>query len=340
MRPFVSVIVPCRNEVRFIRECLHSILAGDYPAERMEVIVADGMSTDGTREVIEEVGARVRMIDNPELVTPWALNRAILESRGEIILRMDAHARVAPDYVSGCVALLERSGADNAGGVMIGIAQSEGWFAGPILEALKHPFGVGNSRFRIGAGEDQWVDTVFGGCWRRELFSRVGMFHPRLAHSQDMEFNQRLRRAGGRIVLSPAIVSYYYTRSRLGEFARHNFINGVWAVMPFALAGGMPVRWRHLAPLAMVMGLGIAGVADARIAWTMAAAYAAVNLAASGYVAIRRRKWSHAARMPVVFACLHFSYGLGSLWGLVKAIAIRVSKERGIFENGSTEAVR
>lgn len=289
----------------------------------MEVIVADGMSTDGTREVITgmigENGGRLRMIDNPERVTPHALNRAILASRGEIVIRMDAHARMAADYVTRCVEILERSGADNVGGVMIGVARSSGPFAEPILEALSHPFGVGNSRFRIGSTEDRLVDTVFGGCWRRETFSRIGLFHPRLTHTQDMEFNQRLRRAGGKIVLSPRIVSHYYTRSKLGEFARHNFINGVWAIVPFAVTRAMPVRFRHLVPMAMVAALALAGMVNATVAWAMAGGYAAANLAASAGVAIRRRDWTFALRMPVVFACLHFGYGLGSMWGLVKA---------------------
>jgi len=322
VRPFVSVIVPCRNEARFIAACLESILAGDYPVERMEVIVADGMSTDGTRELIEQFAGSARRIDNPERTTPWALNRAIAASRGEIIVRMDAHARVAVDYISRCVEALERTGADNVGGVVVGVARSEGWFAGPIVEALGHPFGVGNSRFRIGAARDTWVDTVFGGCWRRESFSRVGMFNTDLVRGQDMEFNQRLRQAGGRILLSPKIVSYYYTRSRLAEFAAHNFSNGVWAVVPFAVTGVVPVRWRHLMPMAVVAALGIASVVDVWAAAAIAGAYAIANVASSASVAIRRNKWSYAALLPVVFAILHFSYGLGSVWGAVKALAI------------------
>ena len=289
---------------------------------RMEVIVADGMSTDGTRELIEQFAGSVRRIDNPERTTSWALNRAIAASRGEIIVRMDAHARVAADYISRCVDALERTGADNVGGVVVHIAKSDGWFAGPIVEALGHPFGVGNSHFRIGASEEAWVDTVFGGCWRREVFSRVGMFNTDLARGQDMEFNQRLRRAGGRILLSPKIVSYYYTRSRLAEFARHNFSNGVWAVVPFAVTDVVPVRWRHLMPMAMVVALGIAGALDVGAAAAMAGVYAIANVASSASVAIRRGKWSYAALLPVVFGCLHFSYGLGSVWGAVKALTI------------------
>jgi hypothetical protein len=273
------------------------------------------------------------MLDNPDRITPCALNRAIVASRGEIIVRMDAHACVESDYVSGCVDLLERSGAHNVGGVVSGIAQSAGVFAGPILGALRHPFGVGNSRFRIGSKEDREVDTVFGGCWRREIFSRVGMFNERLAHTQDLEFNQRLRRAGGKIVLSPKLVSYYYTRSTLREFARHNFINGVWSMVPFAVTRGMPVRWRHLMPLAMVAGLAAAWAIDERFGWMVAGAYLAVNLAASAQVAFERRRWSYAALMPVVFACLHFGYGLGSVWGVAQAAAIRMRGESDEPEN-------
>jgi len=302
----------------------------------MEVIVADGMSTDDTREVIARY-PRVAIVDNPQRITPVGLNRAILASHGQIILRMDAHARVAPDYISGCVEALERSGADNVGGIRVELARDEGVFAAAIVEALTQRFGVGNARYRMMADREEWVDTVFGGCWRREIFSRIGNFNERLARSQDIEFNQRLRRSGGKILLSPGLVTYYYTRSRLRDFVRHSFINGVWSVLPFALCdSGMPVRWRHLAPLGMVATLIAAGAMG--FSWP-ALVYAAANLAVSASIAIRRRRWSFAALMPVAFAALHFSYGLGSLWGLLRAATIfaRAPVREGVQK---TEAAR
>jgi succinoglycan biosynthesis protein ExoA len=335
MRPFVSVIIPCRNEQRFLGQCLDSILGSDYPAGRMEVIIADGSSNDGTREVIARYlgrDARVRWVDNPEKTTPVALNRALDAARGEIIARIDAHAEMAPDYLSRCVESLERTGADNVGGVRRELAQDQGPFAGPIIAALTHPFGVGNAHYRFDASKPRWVDTVFGGCWRRETFSRIGKFNERLPRTQDLEFNQRLRRAGGKILLVPELVTYYYTRSRPGRFCGHNWTNGVWSVLPFAYSSVIPVRWRHLAPLGFVgVGLLLCLAAALRPEWAWAPAlivapYLAANLGASLHVAFRERNWRYAFLMPIVFASLHVAYGAGSLWGTVQLGAIGLAR--------------
>jgi succinoglycan biosynthesis protein ExoA len=203
MTPLVSIIVPCRNEARFIGQCLASILRSDYPKDRMEVIISDGMSEDGTRPIVAgylKADARVRLIDNPEHTTPVALNRALNASHGEVILRLDGHAEMAPDYVSRCVAALASSGAHNVGGVRVERPQDDGGFADAIMAAMTCRWGVGNAYYRFGGSEPRWVDTVFGGCWRRELFDRIGKFNPQLIRSQDMEFNQRIRKAGGRIL--------------------------------------------------------------------------------------------------------------------------------------------
>jgi cellulose synthase/poly-beta-1,6-N-acetylglucosamine synthase-like glycosyltransferase len=268
--PFVSVIVPVRNECGFIGRALDSILTGDYPADRMEVIVADGMSTDGTRERVTEYSKRdprVRMIDNPARITPIALNLAIDASLGEIIARVDAHATVARDYLSRSVHYLESTGADNVGGPMRTLPQSSGPFSGAIVAALSHRFGVGNSHFRVASAEAQpkarWVDTVFGGCWRREVFEQVGRFNEDLERSQDMEFSLRLKAAGGKTLLAPNVRSDYYARSDLRSFLRHNFVNGEWAVLPFLYSEIMPVSVRHLVPLIFVMTLAL-GAALAR----------------------------------------------------------------------------
>ncbi len=254
--PSVTVIVPCRNEARFIGGCLDSIQASDYPSGKLEVIVADGMSEDGTGDILARYVAgdsRVRVVDNPARTTPEALNRAIELARGEVILRLDAHAEMASDYISKCVAALQATGAMNAGGVRIECARDAGVFADAIVAALTSGFGVGNARYRFRTGRAGWVDTVFGGCWRREVFERVGRFNPKLARSQDIEFNQRLRKMGGRIWMTPDAVTYYYTRSRLGPFIRHNWVNGIWSTLPFAYCETTPVRPRHLAPLALVV---------------------------------------------------------------------------------------
>jgi succinoglycan biosynthesis protein ExoA len=332
--PLVSVIIPCRNEAHSIARCLDSVLASEYPRDRLEVIVADGMSEDNTRERVDQYAARdprVRRIDNPARTTPQALNRAIAAARGELILRLDAHAGIAPDYIVRAVRNLERSGADCVGGVMRTVAEGSGAFAEPIRIGLSRPFGVGNAHFRTGSDKPLFVDTVFGACWRREVFERIGWFDERLERSQDIEFSSRLRRAGGKILMSPEMKIDYYARSTLGGFWRQNWTNGVWAILPFACGSGIAVRWRHLAPLALVVTLAGSVAAAAWtgigwLAWVVAAPYMAANVAASMQAAWKERdtlarRMALAFHLPVIFASLHLAYGAGSVWGCARLAA-------------------
>ncbi len=323
MKPFLSVLIPCRNEVRSLGRCLASIVASDYPAERMEVLVVDGASSDGTREVIADWAAAhscIRRLENPGGSTPVALNLGVEAARGDVIARVDAHAALGIHYLTRAVEYLESSGADHVGGVMRTLAQRDGPWAGAVVAALTHPLGAGGAQFRTvpaeSGEEPRWADTVFCGCWRREVFERVGRFNEQLARGQDMEFNQRLRRSGGKILLAPELVVEYYARADLWSFAKHNWTNGVWAVLPFAYCRAAPVRARHLAPLALVVAILITP-------WT-AAVYVAVNLAASAQVAWAERSWRYLLQMPVAFASLHLPYGVGSLWGVLRVLATRL----------------
>jgi glycosyltransferase involved in cell wall biosynthesis len=327
--PFISVILPCRNEALFIERCLDSILATVYSGP-LEVIAADGMSTDGTRQLLDLRAARdsrLRVIDNPERLTPVALNRAIAAARGEIIVRFDAHASMPDDYLARLVDLLISSRAGNAGGIIRTLPQTSGPFSGPIVLALGSRFGVGDSQFRTHSGDPgpRPADTVFGGAWKRELFSRLGGFNEKLARGQDLEFNLRLRRSGGTIVLDPSIVCDYYARADLGSFLKHNFSNGAWAILPFASSEIVPVRPRHLIPLAFVTALAVSLALP--FPWTIAVAalYAAANLVFSAAIAGTHRRWTYLALMSVAFASLHLAYGLGSVWGLAETARLKLA---------------
>jgi succinoglycan biosynthesis protein ExoA len=327
----VSIIVPCRNERPFIADCLESIIANDFPRDRMEVIVVDGLSDDGTRDIVRgfaESYSFIRLVDNPRRSTPCGLNVGILAARGEIVMRIDAHARIAPDYISRCVDGLARSGAENVGGVMHTIPQGSGLLGDAIVAALSHRFGVGNSVFRTHADQPTWVDTVFGGCYRREVFDRVGLFNESLARGQDMEFNRRLARAGGRTLLLPDVVSYYYARSDYRSFCRHTCTNGVWAIMPFAYSDVVPVSVRHLIPLLFVSSMALPAAVSlfwSPAVWAMVmvvAAYGVANIVASSQVASSAKRPVFLLVMPIIFATLHFAYGLGSLWGCCRLLGV------------------
>jgi len=328
--PPVSIIIPCFNERRFIEMCLDSVCTNDYPDDLVEVLVVDGMSEDGTRAIVTNCVKKypsVRLLDNPKKITPAALNMGIAEAKGDVIIRIDAHARVEKDYISRCVKALKEYRADNVGGIMKTVPQIEGLLGGAIVLALSHRFGVGNSFFRIHTGEPRWVDTVFGGCYRREVFDRIGLFNEALVRGQDMEFNLRLRKDGGRTLIVPDIVSYYYAPSNLKSFWKQSWGNGVWAILPFLYSPIMPVSWRHLVPLAFVLGIfGSAVLALLSLlgVWMLTGllgAYGVASLLVSTQLAVRERDFRCLVIMPFVFASLHLGYGLGSLWGLLRALA-------------------
>jgi glycosyltransferase involved in cell wall biosynthesis len=336
--PFLSVVIACRNEERFIGTCLDSLIANDYPSDRLEILVVDGQSTDRTREVVSSYSERyafVRLLDNRKRITPVALNIGIKAAKGEVIARVDGHARVAANYLSRCVAALHEYGADNVGGIMITLPRDDTLMARGIALALSSKFGVGNSYFRVHTNEVRAVDTVFGGCYRRDVFDRIGLFNEHLRRSQDMEFNRRLVRHGGKILLVPDVVSYYYANSSFKAYMRQNWANGVWAIMPFKYAEGIPVTWRHLTPAAFALSLsGALGLTLLRrklwpLLALVLAPYALVNLAASAQVAKRERDPRLLATMPITFAGIHFGYGFGSLWGLVQLAKGAVRPDRG-----------
>jgi len=340
MRPFVTVIVPVRDEARAIAGCLTSILTTRYPRGRMEVVVADGMSCDGTREIVSGIAtrdARIRLIDNPGRTTPRALNQAIAAARGDVILRVDAHSVLAPDYIEEIVGYLEaHPDAWGVGGRMRTVAATPGAFGETVRIVLTDRFGVGNSGFRTSSGtsaaeadaEPYQVDTVFNCAWPREVFRRVGEFHEQLERSQDIEFSTRIRRAGGTLWLTPRAETVYFARAEVRAFLRHNWINGIWAVLPFAYVEGTPVRIRHLIPLVFVAAL--AGSTALALLWPRAAwapilvvgPYALANLGAAFAAARRERKPRLAALLPAAFAGLHLSYGAGSLWGAARLATI------------------
>jgi glycosyltransferase involved in cell wall biosynthesis len=322
--PFVTVLVPCRNEGRFIAPCLASILENGYPTHRLEVLVVDGASTDDTADQVRRFAAShpsVRLIDNPRRVTPVALNLGITSAKGAYILWMSAHNTYLAGYIRECVAAAERFGVANVGGGIETVARDTNLMAPFVVAALTHRFGVGSSAFRLASSEPQWVDTVFGGCYRRDVFDRVGLFNEALTRGQDMEFNLRLKRAGLRTLLLPTVRSIYHARSRYLEFLRHNWTNGVWAILPFRYVEHPPVGLRHLIPMtfagALVTALVLATTVPHGI-WALAAlgsAYILAATAASVDVALRFRNPLYLLVMPWMFLSLHLSYGGGSLWG-------------------------
>lgn len=330
--PLVTVIIPCRNEAEFIGKCLESVAANDYPKNRLQVLVVDGMSEDQTRAIVGGYARRwpfIQLLDNPKRVTPAALNIGIHLASGEVLMRMDAHTLYPSDYVAKSVRALAEYGADNVGGRWEIRSRSDSFVGRCIAQALSHPFGIGNAYYRFISSDLQprWVDTVPFFCLRRKTVDRIGKFNELLARGQDMEFHLRLKREGLKTLLLPEVVSYYYARTGVGSFLKHNWMNGVWAILPFVYSDGIPVAVRHLVPLAFVSCLVTSTVLcfiTPAAVWalvTIGASYSGVSLIASVHVARCERDVRYLFLMPFVFAGLHMAYGAGSLWGVAKALS-------------------
>lgn len=330
MPPFISIIVPCRNEQKFIGACLESIIGNGYPLDRLEVLVVDGMSEDGTREAVRTITSRhpfIRILDNPLKITPRAFNIGIENARGDLVMIMSAHATYGRGAIGKCAEYSQSHQADNVGGVWKIHPRGDGWFDKLAAAALSNRFGVGGAHYRVVTDDEpRWVDTVAYGCYKREVFRKIGTFNEKLVRGQDMELNKRLKAAGGTILLVPDVVIHYYARSNFVSFGIHNFRNGLWAILPFAHSKGMPVSLRHLIPMAFVMGLlgaGIGGLFWRPLGWffvALCAAYGLAAAAASLRLAMERKDARYFLLMPFVFASLHVCYGLGSLYGIVRIL--------------------
>ena len=316
----VSVVIPCRNEKDHIETCVRSILTQESPPGGLEILVADGMSDDGTRDILKSLSEedhRLCLIDNPGRIVSTGLNVAIRAARGKIIIRMDAHTEYASDYVRQCVAVLKETGADNVGGPTR--TKHAGYLQSAICAAYHSPFAVGAARFHDVAYEG-FVDTVRYGCWKLEVFENIGLFDEELVRNQDDEFNLRLRRAGGKIWQSPRIKSWYSPRETLRALFLQYLQYGYWKVRVIQ-KHKIPASARHLVPgcfllLLLVLPLGFIWWPLAGWIWLgLLGAYSVSNVTVSLLTA-GRQGWKFLPALPFVFACYHFAYGFGFLRGV------------------------
>lgn len=316
--PPVSVVIPVRDEAPTIEAAVRCALDQDYPD--LEVVVADGMSTDGTREALARLAAsdpRVRVLDNPLRVTPAGLNAAIRAARGEVIVRCDAHSFLPPGYVARCVALLAQTGGDNVGGMQVPVGETA--LQRAIAVAMTTPMGVGGARFHLG-GRPGPVDTVYLGAFRRAALERVALFDESLARNQDSELNHRLRESGGVVYFHPDLRVTYRPRASLGALWRQYRASGAW-VRETVRRHPRAIRPRQLAPPLLVLGLTaslVLALTPARVvAGVVPVAYAAAVVAAAVVLAVRRRDPA-ALLLGGVLPVMHVGWGLGFLTGLVR----------------------
>ena len=324
MRP-LSIIIPCRNEERHIGRCLESLLASDYDSRLLEIVVVDGMSTDRTREIVQDfsrVHPEVRLLDNPTGLKPTALNIGIANTTADIVMRIDAHAEYARDYIPILVRGLELYRADNIGGIRTTDPGRTTW-SRAIAQAVSHPFAAGNALYRTGvAGQrPRKVDTVFCGCYRREVFHRIGLFNEKLIRAQDREFNQRLRAHGGKIVLVPQAHCTYFPRTDFRQYARWTYEGSRWLFSSQRFTTTKMTSWRNWIPGLFVLWHAVALLAvPLSPAWGLAAAapllaYWGLNVFVSLRTAVAERSLAMFFPLVLLFATTHYSYGLGSVIG-------------------------
>jgi len=321
--PFVSVLMPVRNEAGFIELSMRAVLAQDYPQDRMDVIVADGLSEDGTREIIQTLQEQhpiVRLIDNPGRIVSTALNAALRQAKGEIIVRVDGHCEIAPDYVRRCVSHLADAKVEAVGGPVETIGES--FAARAIAAAMSSRFGVGGSAFRVANSKTQFTDTVAFPAYTRAVIDRAGPFDEELVRNQDDEYNYRLRKLGVKILLASDVASRYYSRATLSRLGSQYFQYGYWKVRVMQ-KHPRQMRLRQFAPplfvaallvtLPLLPILPVVGYVLGFIAGAYAVAVISASMLSAG-----RNGWQLLPTLPIAFTVLHLAYGSGFLIGLLK----------------------
>lgn len=344
--PLVSVVMPIRNEAAFIEHSLAAVLGQDYPPSLIEVLVVDGMSDDGTREVVHRLMRRrqegtthgrrngdndvpeitnhvspVLLINNPGQIVPTGLNAAISQAKGEVIVIVGGHAMIDTDYVRRCVESLVQTSTDCVGGALDSVGV--GYVGSAIAAAMSSPFGVGSSGFRVATvdAEPKLTDSVPFPAYRQEVFKRVGMYNELMVRHQDYEFNYRLRKAGGRILLLPSLRVKYYVRSSFRNLWSQYWQYGLWKGS-FLRAYPTSIKLRHLIPPLFVLTIiinALFGMLFSAPSWAFwIAPWTYISFIFVALVAVvKNGKLRYAPILPLVFACLHFSYGLGIWSGLI-----------------------
>jgi glycosyltransferase involved in cell wall biosynthesis len=325
MNPLVSVIIPCRNEEKTIHLVLEALFEQSFPLQNMEIVIADGLSTDGTRRAIHAFSEAhpalfMRLVDNPKQIIPTGLNTAIKASKGELIVRMDAHSLPNQDYVQRCYNAHQEGKAENVGGVWKISPQNNGWVARSIAAAAANPFAVGDAHYRF-TEKAAYVDTVPYGSYKRELFEKIGYFDESLLANEDYEFNTRIRQSGGRIWLDPAIQCTYFARATFAALAKQYWGYGFWKAQMLKRYPET-LRWRQALPPAFVLGLVVLALVGFiwPIAWPVFAVivglYLAVQLVPAIQISLKAGDIHLSIGVVIATLIMHFSWGTALIVGL------------------------
>ncbi len=334
MNKRVSVVIPCRNEIKHIETCLMSLLNNGYPKEFLELIVVDGLSDDGTTELLEQLAQKhpqIKWLTNPKQKTPFALNLGIQQASGYYTLISSAHASYSPNYINTLVEKIEKSSANVVGGVMNTKVKNVTPVSKAIELVLAHPFGVGNAHFRTGVSQDKFVDTVPFGMYKTELLKHHEGYNEKLIRNHDIELSKRLIASGTKILLTPDARCTYYARETWSELAKNNFDNGKWNLLTIAITRDFSsLSLRHFIPLLFVSAILLPTLFSLWIPKLLFVALATM-LTHSIFILLVISKMTlektKRLNLFITFKVLHWSYGLGSLIGLISSIPVWLKKQ-------------
>jgi glycosyltransferase involved in cell wall biosynthesis len=322
----VSIIIPTYNEEKYIHECLNSVLDFNYTEGTLEIFVVDGMSEDKTREIVlNEFCVKhpnIKLVDNPKRTAPFAFNTGIKASSGDYIIIIGAHSSYSRDYIKNLTSWHKKLDAANIGGVMQTEVRNKNKTTSAIIKVLSNKFGVGNADFRTGTDKVISVDTVAYGCYKKECFEKYGLFNEKLTRNQDIEFNKRIINGGEKIYLVPDAPCIYFARETFSGIAKNNFQNGLWNILTvFFTKDFSSLSLRHFIPLAFVLAVLLPIIA-AIFWWPIVLLSLSALLAYFALIFIISLKLNDKTtslfHLISSFAVLHFSYGIGSLIGIIK----------------------
>ena len=325
---FVSVVCPVYNEEKFIANCINSIIRQDYPKEYMEVFLVDGMSSDLTRSIIMDYVNRysfIHLLDNPDKIVPPALNIGIRKAKGDVLIRIDGHCTYPVNYISVLVRNLYELGADNVGAVWNTLPAKNTSLCKAIAVGVSHKFGIGNSLHKVGVKDITETDTVPFGCFRKDIFDRIGEFDEELIRNQDDEFNARIIKNGGKIYLIPDLVIDYYARDSIYKVSKMFYQYGLFKPLVNKKLG-FPATLRQFFPLLFVVGLILGGLLSLfllsvrYIYVVVLLLYLLISLSFSLIESLKHKDWRLLFFLPWIFFVIHISYGWGYLHGIYKIL--------------------
>jgi glycosyltransferase involved in cell wall biosynthesis len=329
--PFISIVIPCRNEENFISKCLDSIINNNYPKNKIEVLVVDGMSEDHTRDIIKEYSLKynyIKLILNYNKIIPSALNKGISQAMGDIIVRMDAHSEYPKDFITNGVQCFKLTNADVIGGPIITMPAADTLSAKAIAIITSHKFGVGNSKFRT-TNRDGYVDTVPFGFYKKEIFKDVGLFDERLARNQDNELSSRIIKSGKKIYLTTKCTAIYYNQSKISGLIKQALITGMWNVLTVTI-NKQSFCWRHFIPFLFINYLLLTGILMFVVNWvnllfiSMIILYLFLSLMFSLEIFFKKN-YPYFVILPILFFIYHCCYGMGTLWGILRLCSFNKS---------------